>query len=197
MRRATYVADRSSNPGGHIAHDGRGSAAARVRSPRRHHHARSTARFQRACRHAPDAGPRALTPTTLPLTRPLRAPAYPGRGASSLPRRGCGERVGARSMLRFASLLLLCFISIPLAAVGAAEPPPASQPAPVSADELERLVRTLQDESARAKLVEQLRALIAAQRGCGKRETRGGGRSSVNCLSKSTPSRGKSLPAPA
>ena len=71
-------------------------------------------------------------------------------------------------MLRFASLLLLCFISIPLAAVGAAEPPPASQPAPVSADELERLVRTLQDESARAKLVEQLRALIAAQRGAEK-----------------------------
>src|SRR5215472_4039826 len=112
-------------------------------------------------------------------------------------RPACGERVGVRGMLRLASLLLLCFISIPLSAVGAAEPPPASQPPPVSADELERLVRTLQDESARAKLVDQLRALIAAQRGCGKRETRGGGRSSVNCLSKSTPSRGKSLPAPA
>jgi moderate conductance mechanosensitive channel len=49
-----------------------------------------------------------------------------------------------------------------------AEPPPASKPAPVSADELERLVRTLQDESATAKLVEQLRALIAAQRGAEK-----------------------------
>ena len=73
-----------------------------------------------------------------------------------------------RGMLRLASLLLLCFISIPLSAVGAAEPPPVSQPAPVSADELERLVRTLQDESARAKLVEQLRALIAAQRGAEK-----------------------------
>jgi moderate conductance mechanosensitive channel len=35
----------------------------------------------------------------------------------------------------------------------------------VSADELERLVGTLQDEKERARLVEELRALIAAQRG--------------------------------
>ena len=46
-----------------------------------------------------------------------------------------------------------------------AEPPPAAQPMPVLVDELERLVRTLQDDAARTKLVEQLRALIAVQRG--------------------------------
>jgi small-conductance mechanosensitive channel len=60
-------------------------------------------------------------------------------------------------------LLLLC-LAVGLSTAGkAAEPSPPAQPAPVSADELERLVRTLQDDSARAKLVEQLRALIAAQ----------------------------------
>ena len=42
---------------------------------------------------------------------------------------------------------------------------PVAQPAPVTIDELERLVDTLQDDGARAKLVGQLRALIAAQRG--------------------------------
>jgi hypothetical protein len=36
---------------------------------------------------------------------------------------------------------------------------------PVLVDELERLVHTLQDDAARTKLVEQLRALIAVQRG--------------------------------
>jgi moderate conductance mechanosensitive channel len=41
---------------------------------------------------------------------------------------------------------------------------PAAQPAPVSVDELQRLVDTLQDEKARARLVGELHALIAAQR---------------------------------
>jgi moderate conductance mechanosensitive channel len=41
---------------------------------------------------------------------------------------------------------------------------PASPPAPASIDELQRLVDTLQDGSARAKLVAQLQALIAVQR---------------------------------
>jgi len=36
---------------------------------------------------------------------------------------------------------------------------------PVLVDELERLVHTLQDDAARTKLVEQLRALIAVRRG--------------------------------
>ncbi|HEV2100843.1 MAG TPA: mechanosensitive ion channel domain-containing protein [Stellaceae bacterium] len=41
---------------------------------------------------------------------------------------------------------------------------PAAQPAPVSPDELQRLVDTLQNEKERARLVGELRALIAAQR---------------------------------
>ncbi|MBV9521830.1 MAG: hypothetical protein JO010_03500, partial [Alphaproteobacteria bacterium] len=44
-------------------------------------------------------------------------------------------------------------------------PPPASAASPVTADELDRLVGTLQDDKQRAQLVEQLRALIAAERG--------------------------------
>jgi moderate conductance mechanosensitive channel len=43
-------------------------------------------------------------------------------------------------------------------------PNPATQPAPVSVDELQRLVDTLQDGTERARLVSELRALIAAQR---------------------------------
>jgi moderate conductance mechanosensitive channel len=58
--------------------------------------------------------------------------------------------------------LLLCLaLVLPLGAR-------AAEPAPVSTDELERLVHTLQDDSARAKLVEELRALIAVQRGAEK-----------------------------
>ena len=44
----------------------------------------------------------------------------------------------------------------------------AAEPAQVSADELERLVLALQDDRARAKLVDDLRALIAVQRGAEK-----------------------------
>jgi len=48
----------------------------------------------------------------------------------------------------------------------ASAPPPAAQlPAAVSAEELQRLVNTLESGQDRAKLVEQLRALIAAERG--------------------------------
>ena len=82
--------------------------------------------------------------------------------AEALPRvRLCGVR-GARWAL---ALLLLCPASV---STPAAEPAQLTQLAPVSADELERVVDTLQDDSARAKLVEQLRALIAAQRGAQK-----------------------------
>src|SRR6516165_11185109 len=66
---------------------------------------------------------------------------------------------------RAAFLLLLCIATILPAAAQAETPKPAAQSAPVSVDELERLVDTLQDEAARAKLVAELRALIAAQRG--------------------------------
>src|SRR5205823_6079503 len=51
------------------------------------------------------------------------------------------------------------------ARAAAAPAPPAAAPAAVSADELERLVGALQDDAQRARLVEQLRGLIAAQRG--------------------------------
>ncbi len=48
-------------------------------------------------------------------------------------------------------------------------PPPAA--APVSADELERLIGTLQNDQARAQLIEQLRGLVAAERGLEEKET--------------------------
>jgi moderate conductance mechanosensitive channel len=69
-----------------------------------------------------------------------------------------------RGILWAAGLLLLCLASV----AGAAQPASAPQPAPISTDELERLVHTLQDDGARAQLVDQLRALIAAQRGAEK-----------------------------
>jgi small-conductance mechanosensitive channel len=62
-------------------------------------------------------------------------------------------------------LALFCVAILLPAAVRADAPAPAAQPAPVTVDELERLVDTLQDDGARAKLVAELRALIAAQRG--------------------------------
>lgn len=70
-----------------------------------------------------------------------------------------------RSVLCALPLIVLCFAFAP---AQAAEPAPVAQTAPISTDELDRLVATLQDDSARAKLVQQLRALIAAQRGIEK-----------------------------
>ena len=70
-----------------------------------------------------------------------------------------------RGIFCAAALFLLCFAFAP---ARAAEPAAAPQPAPVSADELDRLVHTLQDDKARARLVEELRALIAVQRGAEK-----------------------------
>src|SRR5271170_2398451 len=63
-------------------------------------------------------------------------------------------------------LTLLCVIAALSSAAHAATPAPkpAAQPAPVSVDELQRLVDTLQDSGSRARLVGELRALIAAQR---------------------------------
>jgi small-conductance mechanosensitive channel len=54
---------------------------------------------------------------------------------------------------------------LPAVARAEAPAPAASASAPVTVDELERLVDTLQNDSARAKLVADLRALIATQRG--------------------------------
>jgi len=67
---------------------------------------------------------------------------------------------------RAAFLLLLCVATVlPAVARAEAPPPAASASAPVTVDELDRLVDTLQNDSARAKLVADLRALIAAERG--------------------------------
>jgi small conductance mechanosensitive channel len=57
----------------------------------------------------------------------------------------------------YAILLLLLLLPVP----ASAEPPGVAP----SVDELQRLVETLHDEKARAQLVSQLQALIAAQRG--------------------------------
>jgi moderate conductance mechanosensitive channel len=62
-------------------------------------------------------------------------------------------------------LLLLCAVAVLPAAARSAASPPVAQPAPVTADELDQLVDTLENDAARGKLVTQLRALIAAQRG--------------------------------
>jgi small conductance mechanosensitive channel len=70
-----------------------------------------------------------------------------------------------------AILLLALWLVLPSAPSAAAPATLAatasaqSVPAPVSAAELERLVDTLQNDAERARLVEELRALIAAQRG--------------------------------
>ena len=66
---------------------------------------------------------------------------------------------------RAAFLLLFCVATLLPTAARADPPTPAAQPAPVSVDELERLLNTLQDDTARGKLVADLRALIAVQRG--------------------------------
>src|SRR4051812_16753287 len=67
---------------------------------------------------------------------------------------------GRRRAAAWALLALL--VAAPAVAQTPAAPPPA---APVSAEELERLGGALQDDAQRARLVEQLRGLIAAQRG--------------------------------
>ncbi len=111
-------------------------------------------------------------PFTVPLKRAAPRPRARGaRGFRGLsPRPACGERVGVRGILRGACSLLIC-LAVTLSPVArAAEPASAPQAAPVSADELERLVHTLQDDAARRKLVEQLRALTAAQRGAANEE---------------------------
>jgi moderate conductance mechanosensitive channel len=72
-------------------------------------------------------------------------------------------------------LLVICVAAVPAAAAqgralqsGAAQPalsqPDAAPSAPVSSAELEGLVRQLQDPTARARLVAELNALIAAER---------------------------------
>jgi small conductance mechanosensitive channel len=70
-------------------------------------------------------------------------------------------------------LALLCVAILLPSVVRADAPTPPAQPAPVTVEELERLVNTLQDDGARAKLVSQLRALVAAQRGAAAEQPAG------------------------
>ena len=72
---------------------------------------------------------------------------------------------------RLAAAVLLVLASLTLSFGAAAQAPPPPAPAPVTADELQRLVDTLQNDQDRAHLVEQLRALIAVQRGQAAPET--------------------------
>ena len=79
--------------------------------------------------------------------------------------------IAARFAARVTAVVLLAlWLTFPPAsgaAVSAQAATDGSQPvpAPVSADELQRLVNSLQDDTQRARLVEELRGLIAAQRG--------------------------------
>jgi small-conductance mechanosensitive channel len=81
-----------------------------------------------------------------------------------------GVSLSRRSIAAATGLLLAVIVTALSPAVLAAAPAAAAAgksaapPAPVSVDELQRLVDTLQDNAGRAKLVAELRALIAAQR---------------------------------
>jgi moderate conductance mechanosensitive channel len=80
-----------------------------------------------------------------------------------------------RSMWRMAWLVLFYVVAaVPVAALApATATTPAAQSAPVSVDELQRLVDTLQDNTERAKLVDELRALIAVQRKAAPQKPKG------------------------
>ena len=99
-----------------------------------------------------------------------RLPRQAGRGAI----RSClftpherGEKRARITAVRCLFALLLCLLAALASGAKAAEP------APVSADELERLVHSLQNETEREKLIEQLHGLIAAQRGAEKEKPAG------------------------
>ena len=68
--------------------------------------------------------------------------------------------------LRLAAAILLALVLAAglVRAAGAQEPPAPAKPQTVSIEELQRLVDTLQSDKDRARLVEDLRALIAAER---------------------------------
>jgi small-conductance mechanosensitive channel len=84
------------------------------------------------------------------------------RGSTSKCRRG--QRLRAGWLALFCVVVALTSVAHAATPVATAAPKPATQPAPVSVDELQRLVDTLQDGTERARLVSELRALIAAQR---------------------------------
>ncbi len=87
-------------------------------------------------------------------------------GTGALQMRGSAAKRRRGQRLR-AGWLALFFVAAAWSSAASAATPapkPATPPAPVSVDELQRLVDTLQDGSERARLVNELRALIAAQR---------------------------------
>ncbi len=84
------------------------------------------------------------------------------RGSASKCRRGQRQRAGWLAL--FCVVVALSSAAHAATPAAPAAPKPATQPAPVSVDELQRLVDTLQDGTERARLVNELRALIAAQR---------------------------------
>ena len=83
-------------------------------------------------------------------------------GAASTARRG--RRLWVVRLALFCVVVTLSSAGRAATPVATPAPKPAAQPAPVSVDELQRLVNTLQDGTERARLVGELRALIAAQR---------------------------------
>ena len=69
-----------------------------------------------------------------------------------------------RRILPWIAFLALCFLPLLGARAQSAAPQPqASAPAAPTVEQLQQLVATLQDEKARAQLVDELQALIAAQ----------------------------------
>jgi small-conductance mechanosensitive channel len=70
-----------------------------------------------------------------------------------------------RALSAFGLVVALSLPALAQSGPSTSPPPPAAAPAPVTAAELERLVGALQDDAQRARLVEQLRGLVAAQRG--------------------------------
>jgi small-conductance mechanosensitive channel len=83
-------------------------------------------------------------------------------GSASSARRG--RRLWAVCLVPFCVVVALLSAAQAATPVATPAPKPAAQPAPVSVDELQRLVDTLQDGAEQARLVSELRALIAAQR---------------------------------
>jgi moderate conductance mechanosensitive channel len=63
------------------------------------------------------------------------------------------------------AIILMLVLALGGAPAHSAPTAPAASPAPVDAKELQRLVDTLQNDQQRGQLVQQLQALIAAQRG--------------------------------
>jgi moderate conductance mechanosensitive channel len=84
------------------------------------------------------------------------------RGSAAKCRRGRRPRAGWLAL--FCVAVALSSAAYAATPVATSAPKPATQPAPISVDELQQLVDTLQDGTERARLVSELRALIAAQR---------------------------------